>query len=615
MSYCHECNKKPETPPAALQVINPCDPVLFHKVTYPASLGDDTTNPPETLDYKNVLLFYEANNHAYLYSSDGVPTFISMGTLDAEQIMAILNEHGIRLTTLDNEVTELNTGLENANEAILETNSDLAEIHASLLSDIDNLDTKVSTNTSSITTINSEITTLQSSFEDETNARQQADAALQTQISAAATKIAEIESNLNQEVEQSTAFNSNDSTVEVVHTKVNLSNNQTLETTDALPVASTTDAGIMNAATYSAVQENSELIDSILNGAVAISGLPEVPTQEELTTRWKAASGQTELINRASIFDITNQKVWYYYGNVAAWQATSSDGSSVTVSQATNDSLGIIKGSILEGQAFVEADGSLSVNGWDNTQEAISNLQAVTEQVDNRTKNLPTQVLYNVSVTKFNDDDVELNLVLKDLATGGDATIPITLTAASSAQAGIMSKEQATTLTETASQLAVTMQDVDDALGDIAAIQADYVSKDANVAYYEETEETGGAVIFPVGAIYISVTSENPSVHFGGTWEAFATGKTLIGVDPSDTDFNEVMETGGEKTHTLTIDEMPAHNHAARWASSTSGSDQGLYIGSSGTWGYSYRTTSTGDGEAHNNLQPYITVYMWRRTA
>ena len=67
---------------------------------------------------------------------------------------------------------------------------------------------------------------------------------------------------------------------------------------------------------------------------------------------------------------------------------------------------------------------------------------------------------------------------------------------------------------------------------------------------------------FPVGAIYMSTTSANPSTFWTGTtWQAFATGKTIVGIDTSDTDFNSVNKTGGSKEVVLTVPNLPAHNH------------------------------------------------------
>ena len=71
-------------------------------------------------------------------------------------------------------------------------------------------------------------------------------------------------------------------------------------------------------------------------------------------------------------------------------------------------------------------------------------------------------------------------------------------------------------------------------------------------------------VPYPIGAIYLSIDSTNPTKLFGGTWQQIAQGRTLVGVDTSDIDFNIVEKTGGEKTHTLTVAEMPSHTHGSK---------------------------------------------------
>ena len=123
--------------------------------------------------------------------------------------------------------------------------------------------------------------------------------------------------------------------------------------------------------------------------------------------------------------------------------------------------------------------------------------------------------------------------------------------------------------------------------------------------------------VYPVGTIYTSVSNANPGTIFGGTWEAFGSGKTLVGVDTSDTDFATVQKTGGEKKHQLTIDEMPRHNHnkiKLRW-NTASGANAVYGSNGSGT-GEAYDDQSyEGGDQPHNILQPYITVYFWKRTA
>ena len=127
--------------------------------------------------------------------------------------------------------------------------------------------------------------------------------------------------------------------------------------------------------------------------------------------------------------------------------------------------------------------------------------------------------------------------------------------------------------------------------------------------------------IYPVGSIYITANATNPSVLFGGTWEQLK-GKFLVGVDSSDTDFETSGKTGGEKTHILKIDEMPSHNHflygspygSADWIEG--GVQRVKYDVNHKTASNTYPigpAFDTGGSQAHNNLPPYMTVYMWKR--
>jgi hypothetical protein len=127
------------------------------------------------------------------------------------------------------------------------------------------------------------------------------------------------------------------------------------------------------------------------------------------------------------------------------------------------------------------------------------------------------------------------------------------------------------------------------------------------------------AAAYPVGSIYMNAEdSTDPSVLLGfGTWAAFGAGRVPVGIDSSDADFDTAEETGGAKTHTLTTDEMPSHNH--NYTNPNIGSSPNSGVGTSSSKNYPTAnggtTTSTGGGQAHNNLQPYIVVYMWKRTA
>ena len=127
---------------------------------------------------------------------------------------------------------------------------------------------------------------------------------------------------------------------------------------------------------------------------------------------------------------------------------------------------------------------------------------------------------------------------------------------------------------------------------------------------------------YPVGSIYMNATNAtNPGTLLGfGTWAAFGEGRVLIGIDSSDTDFDTAEETGGSKTHTLTEAQLPSHRHQTGSHDSTAGFGGAAgnveFVADAGTGiGNAVNTSFTGSGQAHPIVQPYIVVYMWKRTA
>lgn len=130
----------------------------------------------------------------------------------------------------------------------------------------------------------------------------------------------------------------------------------------------------------------------------------------------------------------------------------------------------------------------------------------------------------------------------------------------------------------------------------------------------------------PIGSIEINVSGTNPETYLGGTWEAFGVGRTLIGVgtgtDTNNTKhtFSSAELTGGEYTHKLTVNEMPSHKHDLRAPSgniAASGGGIGNEFVVSDTQGKSLPkwTVAAGGNGYHNNLEPYITVYFWKRVS
>lgn len=154
--------------------------------------------------------------------------------------------------------------------------------------------------------------------------------------------------------------------------------------------------------------------------------------------------------------------------------------------------------------------------------------------------------------------------------------------------------------------------------------------------------------MYPVGSIYMSVKNTNPSTFFGGTWVAWGSGRVPVGINTADSNFNTVEKTGGASTVALTTAQLPSHSHAKGTLATASagahthnlqnqkaawGTNSGNRVLVDATSGYTALTNKTttsagahthtisgstaaaGSGSSHNNLQPYIVCYMWKRTA
>ncbi|MEM6888763.1 MAG: hypothetical protein AAF636_11550 [Pseudomonadota bacterium] len=120
---------------------------------------------------------------------------------------------------------------------------------------------------------------------------------------------------------------------------------------------------------------------------------------------------------------------------------------------------------------------------------------------------------------------------------------------------------------------------------------------------------------YPIGSVYMNVNnSTNPNTLLGfGTWEKFSQGRVLVG--EGDSNFGEIGTTRGARDHTLTINEMPSHQHTIDDGNSAAGGE-GEYVDTLGTQGGSSNaeTNFVGGGQSHNNVQPSLVVYMWKRT-
>lgn len=171
------------------------------------------------------------------------------------------------------------------------------------------------------------------------------------------------------------------------------------------------------------------------------------------------------------------------------------------------------------------------------------------------------------------------------------------------------------------------------------AAAADMATNDSNGDKIDDTylkKATVIDVIYPIGSIYMSMSATNPADLFGvGTWKRISQGRMLLGADDST---YKAGATGGEETHTLTAEEMPAHSHSG--TTSTNGNhthgvpdcgdyggsgngfdsgDHGVYrhvnTTSAGNHNHTFTTDNSGGSAAHNNMSPYLVCYIWQRTA
>lgn len=125
---------------------------------------------------------------------------------------------------------------------------------------------------------------------------------------------------------------------------------------------------------------------------------------------------------------------------------------------------------------------------------------------------------------------------------------------------------------------------------------------------------------WPIGSVFFSALPTNPATLLGfGTWVAFGAGRMPVGFAQGDPDFGTLLGTGGAKTHTLTVNEIPSHSHVVTSQTATTGSatsyEHGTLDTSSAEAEATEVTGTTGGGAAHNNLPPFVVVHIWQRTA
>lgn len=174
-------------------------------------------------------------------------------------------------------------------------------------------------------------------------------------------------------------------------------------------------------------------------------------------------------------------------------------------------------------------------------------------------------------------------------------------------------------IVQNTADIATNTSDITTNTQDIAQLQADKVNLSDLIN-----------LIYPIGSVYISTNNVSPATFLGGTWQAFAEGRTLIGVGNSDQLFS-AGQNGGSSNVTLSINQIPSHSHGLRdSAGRTILEEPGqglppdvpfrtLIVPTTNYDAFGtppqLSTNTAGLSQSHSNLPPYIVTYMWERTA
>ena len=240
-----------------------------------------------------------------------------------------------------------------------------------------------------------------------------------------ATAVGAVDAKLNGNVMTELTMATDATKVEFTETKKNLSTGTTSTEVDTIPLASTTQAGILNAAGYQSIIDSQDRLDALAGGAVSIANLSANPSQSELTTAWQTATGETTVFNRASIFDSTNGKNWTYFDNTSAWEVTGTVNQSITINNFSQGTAGLIVGDNTAGKVFAEQDGTGSVYGWDALNTRVTNVESATANIPSvvqTTGTSTTDVMSQNAVTSmiFADPSVTHRIRVASTQTVGD---------------------------------------------------------------------------------------------------------------------------------------------------------------------------------------------------
>ena len=356
MKCPNDCN-----PPSPIEITNSCQAALFYKISIPASLGDDTTIPPEAGAYRNVLVVYEANGHSYLYSSDGMFTKVSAGDDSVSSVNGMVGDVVLTTSDLENTAefvnqTELADGL-NTKQNVLTAGDNITIIGdvisavvdtSALEGEIEQQQQALADEISARQNADASIT---SSLTAETQAREQADTVLTGNLANEVTNREQADTELQNQIDTLTTSVSGKAeqsalTQEISDRQSADTNLQTQITTNAGNIATNTQSIQTESQTRAAADTNlQDQIDAITSASDVVD---VVGTYQELEAYETSKLTDNDIVK--VLEDDTHDNATSYYRWENAWQYIGSLGPFYTKSEA--DSTFVPQTTTINGEAL-----------------------------------------------------------------------------------------------------------------------------------------------------------------------------------------------------------------------------------------------------------------------
>lgn len=244
-------------------------------------------------------------------------------------------------------------------------------------------------------------------------------------ISSLQNNVSSINNNINTNVVQNISTNVNGDNFSLIQTLINLNTQATTQQSTNIPLANSTTAGLMSSSDFASLQNLEDRVGNLEGKTTRLLYTASTnPTADDINS-FVTGLGYTPPFEGIAVVVDETFHIWHYYDNGSiGWRDDGVD----TVSNFTNTTAGIILGSTENGKVFAETDGTGSINGWDDLNTNVNNLQSTTQSLSNSINNLNTQVETNTTnITNLQNSKININQGIantgKVLTVGSDGNV------------------------------------------------------------------------------------------------------------------------------------------------------------------------------------------------